>query len=214
MDFFVPSSPYPLSLTAGMVVCKPVLVSLWSPCTAEDGLPSVVGLTLHKSPSSVLKPSKQTPQTTISLKSKEQLLVSPGWVLSDRSPPLLTEGSCPSHLSFLLCGPNTIFSTMQSFLQQCGQALSAVQQQLWWEGHLPWRAGTLLQWPAWISPIALEEAWEAKPCLNKGRSCLELFREFEHLLFRNLGMNREWSPVCTVNHHKMVPAAAVGECDG
>lgn len=60
--FFVPSSFCPLSLAAGMVMCKTVLVSLWSPCTAEDGLPSAMGLTSQKSPSSVLKiPSKQNP---------------------------------------------------------------------------------------------------------------------------------------------------------
>lgn len=59
-------------------MCKAVLVSLWSPGTAEDGLPSAVDLTLHKSPSSVLNPAEENPQTTISLKSKGQLLMSPG----------------------------------------------------------------------------------------------------------------------------------------
>lgn len=88
--------------------------------------------------------------------------MSPGWAWSDRSPPLLTEGSCPSHRSFPLCEPNTVFSTMSSFLQQWGQALSAAQQQLWWGRHLSWTVGTLLQGPAGISPVALEEAWEAQ----------------------------------------------------
>lgn len=61
---------------------------------------------------------------------------------------------------------------MRASLEHCS-AVAVVRRRTW-------RVGTLLQWSAWIGPIAVEVVWEAESCLSKESMCFVLFRRSEH----------------------------------